>query len=171
MVHGRDKVPLLGRTAAAGTRTDAAVIRVGEVSSGEVQQEMRRWHRAYGERKAVPLLCPLGRLWETTNKSCAQCRQSYKFGLVWTKPPVILLLIVFTGGSVVSVRLCVSTHTALTSVSKDLYVFHKRRVVICRHCSLFKQTIYLLKLKNSVLHLIQPSRQNKMLAVNVSTNH
>lgn len=36
---------------------------------------------------------------------------------------------------------------------------------------IIQQTIYLLKCKNSVLHLIQSSRQNKMLAVNVSTNH
>lgn len=87
---------LLGKAAAAGTATNAVVIRVREVSRSEVQQEMRRWHWAYGETEAVPLLYPLGSLWETTNKSCAQFRQSYKFGLVWTKPPTILFLIVFT---------------------------------------------------------------------------
>lgn len=109
MVHCRDKV-LLGRTAAAGTPTNTLVIRVREVSSGEVQQEMRRWHWAYGEIKAVPLLCPLCSQWETTNKSCAQFRQSYKFGLVWTKPPVILLLIVFTVDlSCMCVIVCVKT--------------------------------------------------------------
>lgn len=57
MVHGRDKVPLLGRTAAAGTRTDAAVIRVGEVSSGEVQQEMRRWHTGPMGRERLSPFC------------------------------------------------------------------------------------------------------------------
>lgn len=111
MLHRGDEV-LLGRAAAAaGSATNAAVIRAGEASSGEVQQEMRRWHWAYGERKAVPLLCPLRSLWETTNKSCAQFRQSYKFGLVWAKPPVILLLIVFTvDPSCVCVIMCVRTH-------------------------------------------------------------
>lgn len=39
---------LLGRTSAdadadAGTATNAVVIRVREASSGEVQQEMKRW--------------------------------------------------------------------------------------------------------------------------------
>ena len=50
---------LLGRTAAAaaaaaGTATNAVVIRVREVSSGEVQQEMRRWQWAYGEKRLSP---------------------------------------------------------------------------------------------------------------------
>lgn len=107
MVHCRDKVLLERTAAAAGTATNAVVIRVREVSSGEVQQEMRRWQWAYGEKKAVPLLCPLGSLWETTNKSCAQFRQSYKFGLVWTKPPVILLLMLFHSWSVMYVCDCV----------------------------------------------------------------
>ncbi len=93
------------------------VIRVREVSSGEVQQEMRRWQWAYGEKKAVPLLCPLGSLWETTNKSCAQFRQSYKFGLVWTKPPVILLLMVFTVvPSCMCVIVCVMTVFVLVQI-------------------------------------------------------
>lgn len=35
--------------------------------------------------------CPLGSLWETANRSCAQFRQSCKFGLVCSKPPIILL--------------------------------------------------------------------------------
>lgn len=46
-----------GKAAAAGAATNAVVIRVGEVSRSEVQQEMRRWHRAYGETEAVPLFC------------------------------------------------------------------------------------------------------------------
>lgn len=41
------------------------------------------------EKKASLLLCPLAVQWETTNKMCAQFRQSYKFGLVGTKQQLI----------------------------------------------------------------------------------
>lgn len=61
MVHCRDKV-LLGRTTAAGTATNAVVIRVREVSRSEVQQEMRRWQWAYGDTAAVPPSVPI---WQT----------------------------------------------------------------------------------------------------------
>lgn len=81
---------------ATGAATNAVVIKVGEASGREIQQEMRRWRWAYGEIEAAPppptfsthlVVCA------TTNISCAQIRQLYKFRLVWTKPPIIQLLI------------------------------------------------------------------------------
>lgn len=135
MVQCRDKVLLERMVAAAaaaapGNATNTVVIRGRKVSRREVQQEMRWWQWAYGDKKASLLLCPLGIQWETTNKSCAQFRQSYKFGLVWTKPPVNSAFDSFH-----SCGVYVSRHTAMTAANKGL-VFFKARFVVIKAVSL-----------------------------------
>lgn len=80
--------------AAPGNATNTVVIRGRKVSRREVQQEMRWWQWAYGDKKASLLLCPLGGRPQTRAVPSSDNHTS----LDWSgqNHQLIQLLIVFT---------------------------------------------------------------------------
>ena len=69
VVHCRGKV-VPGRKAAVGSEPNATVISVREAFARAVQQETMWQRKACWDVLAPSGLCPLGGLWENTNKSC-----------------------------------------------------------------------------------------------------